>query len=144
MEHYPVYLNLSGLTVVLIGEGAEARVPHLEAAGATIRRVSPTDFGPSRLDGASLVICALPLDPSYDALTARVSEAARERRILCNVLDRPSLCSWIAPAVVRRGPLQIAISTGGQSPALAVRLKETIDTMLGPEWSELLAMLSVL
>jgi siroheme synthase-like protein len=138
MTHYPVFLNLTGLTVVLIGDGANDRVPHLESAGATIRRVDPNQFLPETLDGASLVICASLDEP----LNARVSAAARERNIFCNVLDRPQLCSWIAPAVVRRGSLQIAISTGGKSPALAVRIKETIDGMLGPEYSELLDMLA--
>src|SRR5579871_4231952 len=138
MVHYPVFLNLTGSIVILMGDGAEARVPHLIAAGATIRRVSPTKFTPESLDGSSLVICATDDEP----LNARLSQAARDRRIFCNVLDRPPLCSWIAPAVVRRGQLQVAISTGGKSPALAVRIKETIDQMLGPEYTELLDMLA--
>jgi siroheme synthase-like protein len=140
MTHYPVFLNLTGLTVVLIGDGANDRVPHLEAAGATIRRIAPNQFLPEDLSGASLVICATSDEP----LNARVSAAAAERRIFCNVLDRPPLCSWIAPAVVRHGALQIAVSTGGKSPALAVRIKETIDHAIGPEYSELLEMLAVL
>ena len=87
-----------------------------------------------------MVICATGDEP----LNARVSEAARERRIFCNVLDRPALCSWIAPAVVRRGLLQVAVSTGGHSPALAVRLKQAIDAFIGPEYPEFLEMLSAL
>jgi siroheme synthase-like protein len=139
MTHYPVFLNLSGLTVALIGDGpeAEGRVPALIAAEATIRRLSPTDFSSEQLDGASLVICATNDEP----LNARVSDAARARNIFCNVLDRPPLCSWIAPAVVRRGPLQIAVSTGGRSPALAVRIKETIAEVIGPEYETFLDML---
>jgi siroheme synthase-like protein len=143
MTHYPVFLNLEGLTVVLIGDGsplgqsAEGRVPSLNEAGASIRRVSPTDFRPESLEGASLVVCGTEDEP----LNARVSDAARARRIFCNILDRPPLCSWIAPAVVRRGPLQIAVSTGGRSPALAVRIKETIDRVIGPEYATLLDML---
>jgi len=143
MTHYPVFLNLDGLTVVLIGDesplgqSAEGRAPSLREAGANIRRVAPTDFRPETLDGASLAICGT----EDEALNARVSEAARERRIFCNIVDRPPLCSWIAPAVVRRGPLQIAVSTGGRSPALAVRIKETIDSTIGPEYETLLEML---
>ena len=151
MTHYPVFLNLDGLTVVVIGDAsslgqsalgqsAEARTPNLQAAGATIRRVSVTDFRPEALDGASLVVCG----SEDEALNARVSDAARERRIFCNILDRPALCSWIAPAVVRRGPLQIAVSTGGRSPALAVRIKETIDRTIGAEYETLLEMLYAL
>src|ERR1017187_4807198 len=110
--HYPVFLNLSGLTAVVIsdssslGKGAEGRIPHLEAAGASIRRVVAMNFLPENLDGASLIVSGT----QDEALNARVSEAAHERRIFCNVLDRPPLCTWIAPAMVRRGPLQIAVS----------------------------------
>src|ERR1035438_4760813 len=106
--HCPVFLNLSGLTAVVIsdssslGQGAEGRIPHLIAAGAEIRRVDADTFLPENLDGASLIVCGT----DDEALNTRVSEAACERRIFCNVLDRPPLCSWIAPAMVRRGPLQ--------------------------------------
>src|SRR5580658_8664420 len=87
--HYPVFLNLSGLTAVVIsdgsslGQGAEGRIPHMIAAGAEIRRVGADAFLPENLDGASLVVCGT----EDEGLNARVSEAARERRIFCNVLD---------------------------------------------------------
>jgi uroporphyrin-III C-methyltransferase/precorrin-2 dehydrogenase/sirohydrochlorin ferrochelatase len=141
-----VFLNLSGLTAVVIsdssslGQGAEGRIPHLEAAGASIRRVVAMNFLPENLDGASLIVCGT----EDEALNARVSEAAHERRIFCNVLDRPPLCSWIAPAMVRRGPLQIAVSTGGQSPALASRIRDAVDQAIGPEYTTLLEMLAAL
>ncbi len=109
-------------------------------AGAIVRRFSPTEFQPQHLGGASLVVCG----SEDESLNARVSAAARERAIFCNIVDRPSLCSWIAPAVVKRGPLQIAVSTGGRSPALAVRIKETVDRVIGPEYSMLLDMLYAL
>src|SRR5258708_38835566 len=99
MTHYPVFLNLTGLTVALIGEaaGVNDRVPHLEAAGATIRRVEPNQFLPEHLDGASLVICATFDEP----LNARVSAAPRGRRLFFQVLDRPARWSWLAPAGAR-------------------------------------------
>jgi uroporphyrin-III C-methyltransferase/precorrin-2 dehydrogenase/sirohydrochlorin ferrochelatase len=123
-----------------LGEGAEGRIPHLIAAGAEIRRVVASSFLPDNLDGASLIVCGT----EDEALNARVAQAARERRIFCNVLDRPPLCTWIAPAMVRRGPLQIAVSTGGQSPALASRIRDDVDGAIGPEYSTLLEMLSEL
>ncbi len=123
-----------------LGQGAEGRIPHLEAAGAVIRRVAANEFLPENLDGASLIVCGT----SDEGLNARVAEAAGQRRIFCNVLDRPALCSWIAPAMVRRGSLQIAVSTGGQSPALAVRIRDAVDRAIGPEYSTLLEMLSAL
>ena len=146
MIHYPVFLNLRGLTVVVIsdesslGQSAEGRIPHLLAAGATIRQIAAMNFLPENLDGTSLVVCGT----EDESLNERISRYARERRIFCNVLDRPALCSWIAPAMVRRGPLQIAVSTGGQSPALAVRIRDAVDRAIGPEYSTLLGMLAAL
>jgi precorrin-2 dehydrogenase/sirohydrochlorin ferrochelatase len=141
-----VFLNLSGLTVVVISDGsslgqsAEGRIPHLIAAGAAIRSIAAMNYLPENLDGSSLVVCGT----EDEALNERISRHARERRIFCNVLDRPSLCSWIAPAMVRRGSLQIAVSTGGQSPALAVRLRDAVDRAIGPEYATLLGMLAAL
>jgi uroporphyrin-III C-methyltransferase/precorrin-2 dehydrogenase/sirohydrochlorin ferrochelatase len=144
--HYPVFLDLTGLIAVVIrdtsklGESAEERISHLRRAFAKIRLVHPLEFIPADLDGASLIICG----SEDEAFNERVSQIARERRIFCNVVDRPALCTWIAPAVVRRGPLQVAVSTGGQSPALAVRLKEEIGAMIGPEYAYLLKMIGEL
>jgi siroheme synthase-like protein len=134
------------LTVLVIsdesslGQSAEGRIPHLIAAGAAIRHIAAMNFLPENLDGASLVVCGTEDEP----LNERISRHARERLIFCNVLDRPALCSWIAPAMVRRGPLQIAVSTGGQSPALAVRIRDAVDRAVGPEYSALLGMLAAL
>jgi siroheme synthase-like protein len=141
-----VFLDLTGLIAVVIrdtsklGESAVERIDHLQRAGATVRQLYSMEFIPADLDGASLVVCG----SEDEAFNERVSRIARERRIFCNVVDRPSLCSWIAPAVVRRGPLQVAVSTGGQSPALAVRLKEEIGAMIGPEYGYLLKMIGEL
>jgi siroheme synthase-like protein len=88
----------------------------------------------------------------YDAIAAtddgavngRVAEDARRRRILCNVVDAPEHCDFIAPAVVRRGPLVAALSTGGGSPALASRLARDLTAAWGPEYGQLvLAMRSL-
>jgi len=56
--------------------------------------------------------------------------------VLCNVVDVPHLCDFYYPAVVRRGPLQIAISTAGESPALAQRLRKELELQFGPEYEE--------
>ena len=63
-----------------------------------------------------------------------VSEQAQRRQILCNVVRDRSLCGFYYPAVVRRGPLQIAISTAGYSGALAQRLRKQMEAQFGPEW----------
>src|SRR5713226_4565593 len=121
MKHYPVFLNLKGRTVLVVGDGAEAdgKLPGLRQAGAKARRVRGGLFRVSHLRGVDLVICA----GSDEKLNRRVYKLASARHIFCNVVDRPPLCSFIAPAIVHKGNLQIAISTGGRSPALAVRVK---------------------
>ena len=142
MNHYPVFLDLTGRNVLLVGDGpaAEGKEQALLEAGAKIRRVNASDFRPGHLKDVVLVIYAT----SDEDFNARVSALAAAQRIFCNVVDRPALCSFIAPAVVRKGHVQIAISTGGRSPALAVRLKEEIAKTVGDEYGELLELLASL
>ena len=64
-------------------------------------------------------------------------DEAERRAMLCNVVDVPPLCSFILPAIVRQGPIAIAISTAGASPALAKRMKREIGEIFGPEHAEL-------
>src|SRR6266853_592795 len=61
---------------------------------------------------------------------------AQRRGVLCNAVDEPERCDFYFPAVVRRGELQIAISTGGLSPALAQRLRKELEQQFGPEWEQ--------
>ncbi len=98
--------------------------------GERVRHV-PRSFQSSDLDGAFLAIAATN-DP---ALNRRVYEEADSRGILSQVVDDPAHCTFIMPSVVRRGDLVIAISTGGASPALAVRLRERLEQELGEEYA---------
>ena len=140
MKHYPVFLDLKDRKVLLVGSGHEldGKLPGLREAGAKVRRVRGLRV--SDLSGVDLVICSSN-DPK---LNRRVYQAASKRHIFCNVVDKPPLCSFIAPAIVRKGHLQVAISTGGRSPALAVRVKEEIARALGDEWGELLDLITPL
>lgn len=161
MTYYPVYLNLSGRKVLVVGGGdvAERKVRGLLEAGAEVRVVSPKlnpglmaqaregaieyrarPFQQEDLEEAFLVISATN-DPSVNE---RVYHLAQARKIFCNVVDQSSLCSFIAPAVIRRGDIQIAISTGGQSPALAVRIKKEIASIVDEAYAELSNMLASL
>ncbi|HWQ83366.1 MAG TPA: bifunctional precorrin-2 dehydrogenase/sirohydrochlorin ferrochelatase [Anaerolineales bacterium] len=97
-------------------------------------------YQPGDLAGAFLVISATD-DPGVNQ---QVWEAARTAGCLVNIVDDPSRCNFILPAVVRRGDLSLSISTGGGSPALARRLRERLDAEFGPEYGDLAAILDEL
>jgi precorrin-2 dehydrogenase/sirohydrochlorin ferrochelatase len=86
------------------------------------------------LEGVFLVIGA-----SDDAaLNRRIHREAERRQILCNIVDQPGLCSFILPAVIRRGDLTLTVSTAGKSPAMAKRLRRQLETQFGEEYAMLL------
>ena len=143
--YYPVFLDLRGRRVVVIGGGAmgEEKVTRLLPYEAQVVVVSRdvtdevaelADDGkiewvrrPYRrgdLDGAFIAIVA---DTSDDAVNQAVSEEARERNVPLNVADVTDLCTWITPSVARRGEVIVATSTGGASPALARRFREILN-----------------
>ena len=143
--YYPVFLDLRGRRVVVIGGGAmgEEKVTRLLPYEAKVVVVSPdvTDevskhaddgkiewvrrrYRRGDLDGAFIAIVA---DTSDDAVNQAVSEEARERNVPLNVADVTELCTWITPSVARRGEVIVATSTGGASPALARRFREILN-----------------
>ena len=137
-SHYAVFLDLRGRDCVVLGdtEIATEKADGLRAAGAIVihhRR----GFEQGDLLGAHLAV-----DASGDAAAAAAArlEADRER-VLLNVVDVASQCDWIAPAVVRRGPLQIAISTSGESPFLAATLRRRLERDIRPEWGPFTALM---
>jgi len=148
---FPMFLRLAGRDVLVVGAGAVAhpKIESLLRAGARVRVVAPRarravaaltrarrirfqqrEFRAADLDGAFLVIAAT----NSAALHEQVLRLARARGVLCNVVDDPARCDFFYPAVVRRGDLQIAISTGGASPALAQRLRKDLEKQFGPEY----------
>jgi uroporphyrin-III C-methyltransferase/precorrin-2 dehydrogenase/sirohydrochlorin ferrochelatase len=139
---FPSFLKLWGRPVLLVGGGAVAVAKHasLMAAGARITVVAPEiderlrqpgttiverPFEPSDLDGAWFVVAAAP-----GPVNQRVAEAAEQRRIFVNAVDDVAAASAYAGGVVRRGPLTVAISTGGGAPALAGLLREALEAVL--------------
>lgn len=92
------------------------------------------------LAGAFLVIAAT----DDKEVNQKVWEDAQRHGLLVNVVDQPGLCNFIVPSVVNRGELQISISTGGASPALAKRIRQELEDLFGPEYSELIQLLSKL
>ena len=103
---------------------AAERAGRLSAAGADVVLVPRGAYRPALLDGAFMVFCC------DAALGPTVSRDARPRGVLVYVLDMPDLSDCAMPALVRRGPLQIAVSTDGVSPSLARRLREQIEQLL--------------
>lgn len=156
---FPVYLKLAGRRCLVVGAGkiSEGKVAGLIHAGAKVEVVAPRatarikkwhkqkklcwhrrEFRPNDLEGALLVVAATDSPQAHE----QIFREATARDVLCNVVDVPPLCDFYYPAVVRRGNLQIAISTGGASPSLAKRLREEMERAFGPEYEAWLRTLS--
>ncbi len=156
MSLYPAFLNLSGKTVVIVGGGhvAQRKVDSLLETGCHIKLVSPKvnealyscphleilerNYTSKDLAGASLAIAAT----SDIKVNKKIREDADKRGIFCNVVDDHELCSFMVPSLIERGPIQIAISTGGASPALARRLRMDLGRHLGDEYEVLAQIMS--
>jgi precorrin-2 dehydrogenase / sirohydrochlorin ferrochelatase len=155
---FPMFLRLEGKLCLVVGAGAvaEEKVEGLLTAGARLRVVAPfatqritrlsrggkliwraREFHQRDLAGVMLVVAATTL-PNVNEIVRR---AARQAGVPCNTVDDPARCDFFYPAVIRRGPLQIAISTGGRSPALAQQLREHLEQHFGSEFAQLVAAL---
>jgi uroporphyrin-III C-methyltransferase / precorrin-2 dehydrogenase / sirohydrochlorin ferrochelatase len=138
VKYYPVFLDLAGQLCIVLGDGkfAVEKAAALREAGANVRVIQNRDYKPGVLAGARLVV-----DASEDENINRQSWDEAERAgILINVVDRPEQCRFIAPAIVRRDPLLVAISTEGESPFLASALRARIERWLGREWGPFTAL----
>jgi precorrin-2 dehydrogenase/sirohydrochlorin ferrochelatase len=143
-----MFMKLSGKRCLVVGAGrvGEPKIGGLMDTGARIHvvAIAASDqvrewadagkidlklraFSPSDLDGMFLAVVAT----ASRSLNERVYLEAQERGVLSNVVDVPDLCDFFYPAVVRRGDLQIAISTGGQSPSLAQKLRQQLERQFG-------------
>jgi siroheme synthase-like protein len=122
--------------VVLVSPDAVPELEQLAAEGSIewVRR----EYEPADLEGAFLVVAST---DSTDT-NIRVFEDAERRAMLVNVVDVPPLCNFILPAILRTGPLAIAISTAGASPALAKRMKREIGSLFGEEYARLAILLN--
>ena len=137
MRTHPVFLRLDGRRCVVVGGDAPAvaKAKACVEAGAEVTVVAP-EVG-ADLAGAFLAYAST-RDPE---LIRRLADEAERERVLLNVIDMPGACTFIAPAVVRRGELQIAIGTGGASPGLAARLRAELEAQVGPEYAPFVAIL---
>jgi precorrin-2 dehydrogenase/sirohydrochlorin ferrochelatase len=155
-EYYPVFLRLNDRLAIVIGGGevATRKVQELLEASARVRVIAPEvspqiaawasagkieanrrQFLAGDLAGAVVVVAATG-DP---VLNQTVANEARQSGSLVNVVDDPASCDYLAPAVVRRGQMVIAISTGGQSPAVARWTRERIEEVIGLDLAPLAA-----
>lgn len=145
---FPMFLKLDGRQCLVVGAGkvGEPKIGGLLETGGRIRVValeaSPAvrewaragkielelrAFVADDLDGAFLAVVAT----NSRSMNERVYYEAQRRRVLCNVVDVPDLCDFFYPAVVRRGDLQIAVSTAGQSPSLAQKIRQQLEKQFG-------------
>jgi siroheme synthase-like protein len=150
---FPMMVNLAGRKCLVVGAGkiAAEKIAGLMGHGPEITVVSPRavaeirkqararklkwirrEFSAKDVKGVFLVIAAA----NSNAVNAAVFRACKKNGILCNAVDDPENCDFFYPAVVRRGALQIAISTNGLSPALASRLRKELEQQFGPEWKD--------
>ncbi len=153
---FPMFLKLEGRQCLVVGAGkiGEPKIGGLLETGARIRVValeaSPAvrewaregklelelrAFSADDLDGAFLAVVAT----NSRSLNERVYHEAQRRGVLCNVVDVPDLCDFFYPAVVRRGDLQIAVSTSGQSPSLAQTIRKQLEKQFGPGYAQWVA-----
>ncbi len=157
-RYYPIYTDLRGKKVLVVGGGRVAgrKVTRLLEAGACVTLVSPRltpelrelisqgrlnhkarRFQKEDVDDVWLVVAAT----DDQGVQKEVYNCAKSKRIFCNVVDQPNYCTFIVPSEVRRGDLCVAISTSGKSPALARALRIKLEHELGEEFGEYLELL---
>jgi siroheme synthase-like protein len=156
-RYYMACLDLRGRNCLVVGGGrvATEKVRGLLECEATVSVVAPQvddelralpvrvverAFSRSDVVGRFLVVAAT----DDRSVNAEVSGVARERETLCNVADDPELCSFILPAIVRRDPIVVGVSTGGASPALAQRIRADVAELVRPEHADLARRLEAL
>ncbi len=161
MKYYPVYLRIEGKPCLVVGGGrvASRKAAGLLAAGARLTVISP-ELTPElsashqrgeiawkdrRYQTGDAAGFFLVMAATNDEEAQRLVHAdAEEHQILLNVADVPKRCNFILPALVRRGPLSIAVSTSGNSPALAKQLRLELEDRIGREYEILCELMGLL
>ncbi len=149
---FPMFLKVEGRQILVVGAGkvGEPKIAGLLDTGAHVRVValeatpavrewaregkielSVRAFSSNDLVGAFLAVVAT----SSRNLNERIYHEAQRRGVLCNVVDVPDLCDFFYPSVVRRGDLQIAVSTSGKSPSLAQKIRQQLERQFGPGYA---------
>ena len=160
-RYYPINLDIGGRSCLVVGGGSVGtrKVQGLVACGARVTLISPEatetlqrlaatgrirwhrrPFTEGDVAGHFLVIGATDDEP----LNRRVHADAEHHGLLCNIADRPEICNFILPAIIRRGDLTLAISTSGRSPAFAKHLRKTLAAQFGPEYETFLDLMGAI
>ncbi|MFC1494253.1 bifunctional precorrin-2 dehydrogenase/sirohydrochlorin ferrochelatase [Thermodesulfobacteriota bacterium] len=151
MSYYPIFVDLKGRKVLVVGGGSVAgrKIDTLLEYGAAVNLVSlelsdslkgyidsgkikylGKEFGEDHLSGMFLVIAAT----DNPDLNHRISEVAEKKGMLVNAVDQPGDCNFIVPSIIKKGDLTIAISTSGKSPALAKKIRKELTDQFGDEY----------
>jgi precorrin-2 dehydrogenase / sirohydrochlorin ferrochelatase len=161
MRYYPIHLDIRNRPCLVVGGGAVAtrKVKTLLDCGAEVTVVSPVatkrlhawagsgairlkerGYQSRDLAGILLVIGAT----DDEILNRRISSDAERLNILCNIVDRPEVCNFILPSIVQRDDLVMTISTSGKSPALAKKLRQTLERQFGAEYADFLRLMGAI
>jgi precorrin-2 dehydrogenase/sirohydrochlorin ferrochelatase len=161
MRYYPINLDIQNRNCLVVGGGGVGtrKVMTLLKCRAKVTVVSPViseslqdleksasltlkarPYRTADLEGMFLVIGATDNEP----LNRQISSDAESRNTLCNIADRPAVCNFILPSIVQRDDLVITISTSGKSPALAKKLRKTLESQFGEEYGYFLELLGAI
>jgi len=161
MSYYPIFLDLDNKKVIIVGGGevAERKIKVVLGYGCQIYIISPHLTPHLRqlvakrrihhishesldklMDDAVMVIVATG-DPEVNL---QIASQAKGHGLLVNVVDQPAACNFIMPSIVKRGDLQIAISTAGKSPAMTKKIRKEMEALFGPEYGPLMELLGLL
>ena len=161
MKYYPVHLDINNRNVLVVGGGSVGtrKVKTLLDCGARVTVVSPEvsrqlrelaasgdiilaerSYQSEDLTGVFVVIGAT----DDETLNQQISSDADRLNTLCNIADRPEVCNFILPSIVQRDDLVITISTSGQSPALAKKLRKALENQFGEEYGTLLQLMGAI
>ncbi|WP_157067423.1 precorrin-2 dehydrogenase/sirohydrochlorin ferrochelatase family protein [Desulfosarcina cetonica] len=161
MRYYPINLDIQGRPCLVVGGGrvGARKVKTLLQCGGAVTVVSPEataglatlaadgqivlkqrSYRSSDMEGQFLVIGAT----DDEALNRRIHADAERFHILCNIADRPAICNFTLPAIVRRGDFMMAVSTAGKSPAFAKHIRQRLESEFGPEYGTLLELMGAI
>ncbi len=161
MRYYPINLDIQNRNCLVVGAGSVGtrKVMTLLKCGAKVTVVSPViseslqnlqktasltlkarPYRTADLEGIFLVIGATDNEP----LNRQISSDAERRNILCNIADRPAVCNFILSSIVQRDDLVITISTSGKSPALAKKMRQTLENQFGEEYGDFLRLMGAI